>query len=78
MTVEIGTIVTLEARGSRGDEGEGRIIPAIVIGQHPDGSLQLFAFHFEGSHLVHSIPVEAVQIVGGAKFPPAPKFSLAK
>lgn len=73
MKVEIGTIVTFEAQGGRGDNGQARIIPAIVMAQHPDGSLQLFAFHFEGSHLVHAIPADQVKIA----IAPAPDKKLA-
>lgn len=68
MTFEIGSIVTFEARNSRGQEGEGEILPAIVMKQHPDGSLQLWAFHFQGSNLVYSIRPEEVKLVIG----PAP------
>lgn len=79
MIVEIGAIVTFEAQGGRGDNGQPRIIPAIVMAQHPDGSLQLFAFHFEGSHLVHSIPVEQCKVVmAPAKNVLGGKFELHK
>lgn len=61
--MQIGTIVTIEAPGSRSSSGETRQIPAIVIGEWPDGSLQLFAFHFEGSFLINSIPLASVKLV---------------
>jgi hypothetical protein len=56
-------MVTFEAPGSRGDEGETRTIPAVVMGQWPDGSLQLYCFHFEGSFLKNSVPLECVKMV---------------
>ena len=78
MEIKLGYTVTFEARGARGDNGDTREIPAIVIGIHPDGSLQLFAFHFEGSHLVHSIRREDVTVVTAPQPQPADKFSFAK
>jgi len=75
--VPIGTIVTVEAPGSRGTEGETRTIPAIVLSQWPDGSLELFAFHFEGSFLMRSIPVDDVRVVSQALADPQLKFALA-
>ena len=44
--IPIGRMVTIEAPGSRGDEGNARTVPAVVTAQWPDGSLQLFVFHF--------------------------------
>lgn len=75
--VPIGTIVTVEAPGSRGTEGETRTIPAVVLSQWPDGSLELFALHFEGSFLMRSIPVDDVRIVSQALGDPQLKFSMA-
>jgi len=75
--VPIGTVVTVQAPGSRGTEGETRTIPAIVLSQWPDGSLELFAFHFEGSFLMRSIPVDDVHIVSQALGDPRLKFSMA-
>lgn len=75
--IEIGTIVRVTAPGSRGDEGETRQIPAIVTRIWPDGSLELFAFHFEGSFLIRSAPRDSVEVVGGFSTP-APKYALMK
>jgi hypothetical protein len=61
--IEVGSIVRFEAPGSRDAEGQTRVIPAVVIGQWPNGSLQLYALHFEGSFLVNAIPLEAVELV---------------
>ena len=61
--VEAGAIVRFLAPGSRNSEGQQRLIPAVVIGQWPDGSLQLYALHFEGSFLVNAIPPDAVEMV---------------
>lgn len=61
--VEVGSIVRFEAPGSRNTNGEPRIVPAVVIGQWPDGSLQLYALHFEGHFLVNSIPLDRVEMV---------------
>ena len=36
--IPIGTIVTIEAPGGRGDNGNTRTIPALVLSQWPDGS----------------------------------------
>ena len=63
MIVAIGSIVTIQARGSRNDQGETKTIPAIVLCQHPDESLMLWAFHFEGSNYIHSIPFDQVTLV---------------
>jgi hypothetical protein len=62
ISVEVGSIVRFEAP-DRNDQAKARVIPAIVTGQWPDGSLELYAFHFEGSYLVHSIPLEQVQVI---------------
>jgi|SRR5215475_840134 len=61
--IEVGSIVRFEAPGSRGTSGDTRRIPAIVTGQWPDGSLQLFALHFEGSFLVNAIAPDQVEMV---------------
>lgn len=61
--VEIGAIVRITAPGSRETNGEERVIPAIVIGQHPDGTLQLYAFHFMGSPLLqHAVRPDMVEM----------------
>lgn len=61
--VEIGAIVRFVAPGSRETNGEQRVIPAMVIGQHPDGTLQLYAFHFMGSPLLqHSVRPDMVEM----------------
>lgn len=63
--VPVGTIVCVEAPGSRGDNGERRLIPAIVTSQWPDESLELYSFHFEGVPLLmRSVPLTAVWMVG--------------
>lgn len=62
--IEVGAIVRVVAPGSRETNGEQRIIPAVVTQQWPDGSLQLYAFHFMGSPLLqHSVRPEAVEMV---------------
>jgi len=61
--ISVGSIVRFEAPGSRTTEGQPRLVPAIVLRQWDTGDLQLYAFHFEGSFLVHSIPVGQVQVV---------------
>jgi hypothetical protein len=58
--MEVGSIVRFRG-GREGNEGE--IYPAIVIGEWPDGSLQLFAFQFESSRLVYSIPADQCEVV---------------
>jgi hypothetical protein len=69
LKIPIGTIVTLEAPGSRGEEeGSVRIIPAIVMKQWDDGSVQLFAFHFEGSFLMNTVPINSVTPVSPVNF----------
>jgi hypothetical protein len=79
ITVEVGSIVRFQAP-DRNDQAQARLIPAIVMGQWPDGSLQLFAFHFEGSYLVNSMPLDQVQVLmkpQGAIQPVNPaKFSI--
>jgi hypothetical protein len=50
--IEIGAIVRITAPGSRETEGEARTIPAVVMHQWPDGRLQLYCFHFQGSALL--------------------------
>lgn len=62
--IEVGAIVRFVAPGSRETNGQERIIPAVVTHQWPDGSLQLYAFHFMGSPLLqHSVRPEAVEMV---------------
>jgi hypothetical protein len=62
-TVEPGAIVRFEAPGSRSTQGERKLIPAVVLQEWPDGSLQLYALHFEGSFLVNRIERELVEPV---------------
>jgi hypothetical protein len=64
VTVPIGTIVVVEAPGSRGEESEVRMIPGIVMKQWPGGEVQVFAFHFEGSFLMNAVPLERCFKVG--------------
>lgn len=52
--IDVGAIVRVTAQGSRETNGEARIIPAIVTHQWPDGSLQLYCFHFQGSALLQN------------------------
>lgn len=61
--VEVGSIVCFEDPRTRDSEGGVRLVPGIVLFQWPDGSLQLWALHFEGSNLVHSIPLDQVDVV---------------
>jgi hypothetical protein len=61
--IPIGTMVTIEAPGGRGDNGLTRTIPAVVLGQWADGQVQLYALHFEGSFLINAIPLESIKIV---------------
>lgn len=62
--VEVGAIVRFTAPGSRETNGEERVIPAVVTHQWPDGSLQLYAFHFQGSALLQqSVKPEFVEMV---------------
>jgi len=62
--VETGTIVRIVAPGSRESEGEARTIPAVVLQQWPDGSLQLYCLHFQGSPLlVNAARAEDVEVV---------------
>lgn len=63
--IPVGTIVTVMAPGSRSSDGQERLIPAIVTGQWPDGSLQLYSFHFEGVPLLmNSKPLNEVFMPG--------------
>ena len=66
--VETGTLARVTAPGSRNIEGKTRVIPAIVMGQWPDGSLQLFCFHFEGSFLMNAVPLADVEIASEPKW----------
>ena len=62
--IPIGTMVTVEAPGSRATDGEMRTIPAVVLHQWPDQSLELYAFHFEGvPSLMRAVPLSRVQMV---------------
>ena len=64
--VEVGAIVRIVAPGSRESDGEERVIPAMVTHQWPDGSLQLYCFHFQGSPLLaNAVRPEAVELVLG-------------
>jgi len=67
----VGTMVVVEAPGSRASDGEVQQIPAVVMKQE-NGFLHLYAFHFEGvpSHML--VPVVDVKIVSQ---PQALKFS---
>lgn len=63
--IPTGTIVCVEAPGSRGDGGERRLIPAIVLQQWPDESLQLYSFHFEGVPLLmNSVALDYIHMPG--------------
>lgn len=62
VSVPVGSIVSFEA-ADRNEEGVTRTIPGIVMKQWPDGSLQLFAFHFEGSFLVHAAPLNSITLL---------------
>lgn len=62
--IEVGAIVRVTAQGSRDTNGETRIIPAVVIGQWADGTLQLYCLHFQGSALLaNSVRPEDVEMV---------------
>lgn len=50
--IEVGAIVRVTAPGSRETDGEARTIPAVVTHQWPDGTLQLYCLHFQGSPLL--------------------------
>lgn len=64
--IEIGAIVRITAPGSRESEGEARTIPAIVTHQWPDGSLQLYCFHFQGSPLLqNAVRPDRVEVLMG-------------
>lgn len=62
--IPVGMIVTVE-RPDRGEDGESRLIPAIVLGQWPSGDLELYLFHFEGvPSYARSVPLSTVRMVG--------------
>lgn len=62
--IDVGAIVRITAPGSRETSGESRIIPAVVTHQWPDGSLQLYCFHFMGSPLLqNAVRPEACEMV---------------
>src|SRR5215475_2220120 len=62
--ISVGSMVRILAPGSRESDGEQRVIPAVVIGQWPDGSLQLYALHFQGSPvLMNSVRSQDVEVV---------------
>lgn len=62
--VEVGAIVRIVAPGSRETSGEQRVIPAIVTHQWPDGKLQLYCLHFQGSALLaNAVRPEDVEMV---------------
>jgi len=75
----VGTIVTVVAPGSRGSAGEAQEIPAIVLKQYSDFSLDLYAFHFEGVPvLMRAVPFANVMLPEPVKsLREPPKFSLA-
>lgn len=64
--IPVGTMVTVEAPGSRGEEeNPPRMIPAVVTGQWKDGSLELYAFHFEGAPiLLRAVTLDRVHMIG--------------
>jgi len=62
--VEVGAIVRVVAPGSRETNGEQRTIPAVVMHQWPDGKLQLYCLHFQGSALLqNAVRPEDVEMV---------------
>lgn len=62
--IEIGAIVRVTAPGSRETDGEERSIPAVVTYQWPDGRLQLYCLHFQGSPLLsNAVRPEDVEMV---------------
>jgi hypothetical protein len=66
--VPIGTTVVIEAPGSRGDNGATRMIPAVVLQQWPDSSVDLYALHFEGAPiLMRGVTLDRVRMVGQAE-----------
>lgn len=74
----VGTIVTVEAPGSRVSGGEAQEIPAIVLKQYQNFSLDLYAFHFEGVPvLLRAVPLDRVALPAPVKPMDQPKFSLA-
>lgn len=80
--IPIGTVVCVEAPGSRVSNGESRTIPAIVTGQWPDGSLEVYGFHFEGMPiLLRQVPLANVRMVGQTEpiemVAPARSFTIA-
>lgn len=63
--IPIGTVVVVAAPGSRGDDGPPREIPALVTRQWEDGSLELYACHFEGVPIMmRSVPLSSVHLPG--------------
>lgn len=78
MKVPVGTMVTVQAPGSRATDGEVRIIPGVVLQQWDDGSVQLYCFHFEGvPSLMHSVPLDRIEVVSQPKRSEEPKYALA-
>lgn len=62
--IDVGSIVRFVAPGSRETNGETRVIPAVVTQQWPDGTIQLYCFHFQGSPLLqNSVRPEMVEMV---------------
>lgn len=62
--IEIGAIVRISAPGSRETSGEERRIPALVLHQHHDGTLQLYCLHFQGSPLlINAVRPDTVELV---------------
>lgn len=62
--IPVGTMVTF-ARTDHNEEGDTRIIPALVLGQWPNGALELYLFHFEGApSYLREVPLTAVRMVG--------------
>jgi hypothetical protein len=62
-TVEVGSIVRFLEDANRNEDGQSEIIPAIVMNQWPDGSLQLFCFNFAQQYLKNSVPLDRVEIL---------------
>ena len=73
--IPIGSLVRVVAPGSRETNGESQVIPAIVIGAWPNGQLDLYAFHFQGSPLLMHADISTVEIlfIGRALNPPPQK-----
>jgi|SRR5215469_3779325 len=62
--IEVGAMVRIVAPGSQESEGEARMIPAVVTRQWPDGSLELYCLHFQGSPLyAHAVRPDDVEMV---------------